>query len=408
MAGDRKMKNALCVLLLLGVLLGLSGCGNWVENEYLSVGEHVEQPIPTTTVPEEEPQPVVTNRTELRGMVLSFIRDWTEQGMILVRDYDGDISADVTETLRYVMEEDPIGAYAVDYADAELNGDAADGSILLSIVFRRSSAEVDAIVTVNGKDAADQRIHRALSNFDSSLTLRIRNYTETDYVAEIREYCLANPDQIFTVPEVSAEVYPKEGETRILELHFLYPASRDEMRLMQNSVNTILLSSSSYVRQGTDEQERAELLFRFLTTRFQYTLSETEPEMPLYSLLCEGIAHSLSFANAFYAEGLEAELDCRIVSGFLNEMPYYWDMLRLDGEYYHVDLMRAVEQGESELMLLTDDELRANGYVWDELLYPASAVREENPDVQTDETTQPAEIEEPSEEATEPSSSEIP
>lgn len=402
------MKNALCVLLLLGVLLGLSGCGNWVENEYLSVGEHVEQPIPTTTVPEEEPQPVVTNRTELRGMVLSFIRDWTEQGMILVRDYDGDISADVTETLRYVMEEDPIGAYAVDYADAELNGDAADGSILLSIVFRRSSAEVDAIVTVNGKDAADQRIHRALSNFDSSLTLRIRNYTETDYVAEIREYCLANPDQIFTVPEVSAEVYPKEGETRILELHFLYPASRDEMRLMQNSVNTILLSSSSYVRQGADEQERAELLFRFLTTRFQYTLSETEPEMPLYSLLCEGIAHSLSFANAFYAEGLEAELDCRIVSGFLNETPYYWNMLRLDGEYYHVDLMRAVEQGESELMLLTDDELRANGYVWDELLYPASAVREENPDVQTDETTQPTETEEPSEEATEPSSSEIP
>ena len=40
--------------------------------------------------------PVVSNRTELRGTVLSFIRSWTERGEIRVKDYEGDLSGDLS------------------------------------------------------------------------------------------------------------------------------------------------------------------------------------------------------------------------------------------------------------------------------------------------------------------------
>lgn len=46
--------------------------------------------------------------------------------------------------MRYITQEDPIGAYAVDYADPELRGDAQTGTVEVSIVFRRSAAEIDA------------------------------------------------------------------------------------------------------------------------------------------------------------------------------------------------------------------------------------------------------------------------
>lgn len=374
------MKRFTALFLLLSLLISLTACsGTWVREDSLSVRDHVEQELPEPAPTEEEQPPVVSGRNELRGAVLSFIRDWTEHGTILVRNYEGDISADLSETVRYATEEEPIGAFAVDYADYELRGTAEEGEISLRIVFRRSAAEVDAIVTVNGNNSAFLKIQQALTNFDTALTLRIRNYTPTDFAAYIDQYCIEHPELVPVLPELSAEVYPSEGETRILELHFVYPAEREELRLLKNSVTTTLDSASRYVRTGEDEASRAVLLFRFLTARFDYTVTEEEPTMPAYSLLCQRVAHSLSFASVFYAECLTANLECRIVTGTLNGDTRYWNLLRIDGDYYYVDLMRSIELEETELQLLTQQELEEAGYLWDASAYPATPEPEDTP-----------------------------
>ena len=182
---------------------------------------------------------------------------------------------------------------------------------------------------------------------------------------------------------------------------------------MQRSVSTILSSASSYVHSGETEGERAALLFRFLTGRLRYSITDTEPAMPAYSLLCQGIAHSLSFSSVFNAECGTAGLECRMMEGTLNGQTRYWNLLCIDGEYYHVDLMRAVERGETELTLLTSAELREEGYIWDESSHPATPEPEPidgstptEPDASTEPTepsTEPP-TEAPTEPSTEPSS----
>ena len=157
------MRNFIACLLLLGLLAGLSACG--ADDSYLSVRTHVEPSIPATETPQQEEPPTAGNRSELRGAMLSFVRNWTEQGEIRISGYSGDLTADLTETVRYITQEDPIGAYAVDYADAELRGDAQTGTVEVSIVFRRSAAEIDAIVTVSGVNGAHAKIRQALANF---------------------------------------------------------------------------------------------------------------------------------------------------------------------------------------------------------------------------------------------------
>ena len=305
----------------------------------------------------------------------------------------------------------------MDYADYELSGTARSGSIALRIVFRRSAAEVDSIVTVNGSAAAFAKMQKALMNFDTALTLRVRNYEPVDFAAELRDYCLEHPEQMLVLPDASAEVYPHEGETRIVELHFSYPEGRDELRRMQDSVNTILSSASSYIRTGKDDAACVNLLFRFLTGRFAYTVGSEEPAMPAYSLLCQGVAHSLSFASVFYAECRTANVECCILSGTKDGAARYWNLIALDGEYYHVDLMRAVEEGETELHLLTTKELQDEGYAWDETSHPATPEPEEQPSEasengSTTENTAPltesteAPTEPPTEATTEPPSSE--
>lgn len=410
------MRRIVCTFLMACLLFSLAACNPWVKDDSLTVRNHVEQPLPESAPTEEEQPPVVTNRNELRGAVLSLIRGWTEQGTILVRGYDGDISADLSETVRYATKEEPIGAFAVDYADYELTGTAESGEISLRIVFRRSAAEVDAIVTVDGNGSAFSKIQQALTNYDTALTLRIRNYASTDFAAEIRAYCIEHPELVPALPELSAEVYPLEGETRILELHFTYPTERDELRRSLGSVHTILTSASSYVQTGKNDATRAELLFRFLTERFDYTVTEEEPRMPAYSLLCQGVAHSLSFASVFYAECVAANIECRIITGTLDGAARYWNLISVEGQYYHVDLMRAVEEGETELKLLTTAELQEAGYVWDETAHPATPEPEEGSPEETQipvpqpstAPTEPTEPTEPSEESSEVSSTEPP
>ena len=363
------MRRLLLALLLLAISAQLCACGQL--EDYLSVKPHVEPSISDPEPTEAELPPVVTNSSELRGTVLSFIRSWVERGTITVADYEGDLSADLAETMHYATKDDPIGAYAVDYADAELLTDTDGGrSIEISIVFRRSAAEIDSIVTVSGNTGARDKIRQALTNFDTALTLRIRNYEETDFTADMRRYCLENPATLLALPEVSADVYPQEGETRVLELHFTYPHTRDEMRAMLASVNTILNSAAAYIRGGETARERAELLFRFLTVRIDYTVAEEMPAMPAYSLLKERQAHSSAFASVFYAECTRAEIDCAVVEGTLNGQTRYWNSLKLDGQTYYVDLMRSIELDETELTLLTQEEMAWAGYVWTDMPEP--------------------------------------
>ena len=385
------MKKFLSAILIASVLLGLTACSGWGQDEFLFVTPHAEQPVSSESTEEEVPL-TVTNRSELRGAVLSFIRDWTERGTFLVSGYSGDITADLAETIRYATEEDPIGAYAVDYADAELSGNGESGVISLNIVFRRSAAEINSIVTVNGIGGAYAKIQQALTDYTTALTLRIRNYEEADFTAYIRDFCLENPDQMPALPELSAQVYPNEGETRILELHMVYPKTRDELRVMQAEVNTILASAHSFIHSGSTDAERVTRLYSFLAGRFVYTIDTEEPAMPAYRLLCDGAAHSLSFATVFRYECSSEGMDCRLVSGFKDGVSHYWNLIRLGREYYYVDLMRDMLSGGNSPELLTAAQLIEEGYVWEAGDYPATPE-------ETDESGNPVE----NTEATEPS-----
>lgn len=349
-------------------LLWLSGC-SMVQNEILSVSPHVEQPTQPSSSSEQSTT-IVSNRDELRGAVLSLITNWVEQGEILVQEYKGDVQKDLDDAVLYATQEHPDGSYAVDYMQAEFSGDNAQGRISVSSVFRRSAAEITSIVTVADNSAATELIRTALKDYSIALTLRIRNYSETDFVQLIRRLCLENPTEYLALPTLTANVYPKEGAMRILELHFSYPESREQMREKLQTVQTTLSSASAYVAAGKTDLDRVQRLSRFLTERVKYVAEETEPTMPAYSLLHEKTAHSLSFASVFYAECTSAGLRCRIVEGMRNDIPHYWNMVSIDGAYYHVDLQRSIELSLSELQLLYDEDLLSEGYTWDSTALP--------------------------------------
>ncbi len=360
------MKRLLLPLMLVLLLWGCSA-----EKDYLSVEPHVEiHTTQPTTQPKEE-LPLAENRSQLRSAVLSLVRNWSEHGQILVRSYDGDVNSDLNEVILYTTQEDPYGAYAVDYVDVEFSGTEENGVITVSIIYRRSSAESKSIQLAGSMNGAYGIIREALTSYSPYATIRIRNYREADISSYIRSYCLENPHLIVAVPTFSAAVYPKEGSVRILEVHFTYPELRDSLREKQSSLQQLLSSSAAHVKQGATPKAKVERLHEFLTSRARYSIVQEEPQMPAYELLLENKAHSLSFSTVFRYQCETAGLRCRMIQGERNGQAHYWNLLYLENRWYHIDLLRSVELGEQELVLLYDEDLLEEGYSWSSEDYPA-------------------------------------
>ena len=394
------MKLLVCLLLCF-----LTGCGAMIQDEYLQVSPHVEATTQPNTEAEEDTIPVATNRTELRGAVLACIRNWQEQGEISVENYKGKVKEELKEALHYATKEDPVGAYAVDYADGEYVDDTK--MIHLSIVFRRSAAEINSIITVHNY-AVPQSIQQALRRGDTALTLQVRNYQDMDFHAYIRRYCLENPDRVVAVPEISAEVYPKEGSMRIVELHFSYPETREELEKKRQRLETLLQSISAYVNIGKTERDKFGRLYEYLAVHYFGTTAQEEPSMPAYNLLCKNTAHSLSFASVFQSQCNSAVLRCQMISGSRQGVAHYWNLIYVDGEYYYVDLQWALEHQSKELTLLYEEDLLEEGYEWNREDYPAchrpveptEPLPTEEPPIQPTQSSEPTEPTEESSEET--------
>jgi (E)-4-hydroxy-3-methylbut-2-enyl-diphosphate synthase len=84
------------------------------------------------------------------------------------------------------------------------------------------------------------------------------------------------------------------------------------------------------------------------------------------SLLLHGIGDHRAFATVYAAMCAREKLKCYVVNGSKNGEAHTWNIVSVDGVYYHVDLLRNISSGEFKMMF--DDEM--DGYIWDYDSYP--------------------------------------
>jgi len=362
------MKHRL-ILTVLALLL-CSGCAApLVPNEYTVVTEHSDTPMA-----EEVDALTAESYEDLRYAMRSLIDEGVEQGVIRAYNYDGDVEKDISAVAYEVWKNDPMGAYAVEFITTDCTLLLSYYEINVGITYRDSAVEADKIRYVRGSGAAEKVIQEALRKTDERVVLRISAYSdELDCKEIVRNYCSAFPERQIEEPKVSVSVYPEEGSVRIVEIGFAYENTPTTLAGYQSAVNTVLSSATNYVSYRDEDQAKAEMLFTYLMERFEYTEGETET--PVYSLLCEGIANSRTFARIFQVLCDRSGLECHTVMGYLDGAAYHWNILGIDGAYHHVDLMRAVREGSHQFVLYSDEEMER--YSWERDAYPLCDSTEE-------------------------------
>ncbi len=347
---------------VLVLCLSLSGCGSFLTGEYVWEQTHYIPPVP------DSGQDIAASDYEqLVGVLTDAIEEGKELLTVSVAQYDrNSLETDVDRAAASVRATNPVAAYAVSNIYWQIGTSAGETVLVVQVHYLHGQSEIKKILPVADNAAALEAIASAMNNCDTSIVLRIASFVQEDFQLAIEAYALEKPQYVMEAPQVSINLYPERGVSRVVEIRFSYVNGRDALRDMQQQVLTLFDASVNMVSMTGRQREKCNQLYALLVERFQKYTIETSIT-PAYSLLLYGVGDSKAFATVFSAMCREAGLTAYVVGGTRSGNLWYWNIVQIDGIYYHVDLLRS--KGEGNLRLLTDSIIN-EGYVWDFSAYP--------------------------------------
>lgn len=364
------MKRKILSLALLCSLL-LTGCG-WPNNSYVSVTAHKEQRLTS-----QSNVIAADGYQQLRKALQELIASGTEVAAITVADYPEDlVKPGVQRAVNYVLKRDPLGSYAAEDIRYEFGTSSGIPALSVNIIYRHNRSEIQRILDAEDMEAAEIAAADALKGYEPSVVMLVDNYSERDFTQFVQDYAERHPESVMEVPLVTQNLYGV-GDSRLVELIFTYQTSRDSLRRMQSEVAPVFDSAVLYVRGDGEDRQKFSQLYAFLMERFDYKLETSIT--PSYSLLRHGVGDSRAFATVYAAMCRGAGLECMTVTGTRYAEPWTWNIVLMDGAYYHVDLLRSSQQGRYQVF--TDAEM--DSYVWDYTEYPACTGQSVEPPEET-------------------------
>ena len=237
--------------ILSGVLaasLLLTGCASMLTREYGSVEPHSATLVSegdANTLRAESYQDVVNG-------LIYFINRGAESGSIRFDGEEPDVRALLDEACLEVVQEDPLGAYAVEYIKYNVAPIVGSYEADVHITYRRSREQVAAITDATGASAIRSELSEALAAFSPEVVLRISYFEEDEaYLRQlVREAYLSDPASALGMPEAEIAMYPESGPRRIVEILLTYPKSRETLESQRNSLRR---EAERLAAEGIDE-----------------------------------------------------------------------------------------------------------------------------------------------------------
>ncbi len=353
------MKKTFLALLLVGIL-SLTGCTSMLERDKLFYAPYSTSSSSSSGLSALR----VETYQDLVNAILQLVSAGEEHGVIALHNYNAqDVEPDLTRACLEVVQEDPLGAYIVDYIKHDFSLIVSYYEANIHITYRHSPEQVASIVSVTGSSAIRRELRKTLTSFAPQAVLQVSYFAEDEnYIQElVRQAYYDAPVAALGMPEVAISLYPSSGTKRIIQIDLAYPDTQENLRLRSQELKQFVLSVAP---QATTAQEMYHIVADDLA------LVESSAQNSAYDALISRSTNSEGAALAYQLLCDQTSVESIIVQGTLNNAPHFWNIVTEDGNTYrHVDT-------STGLFLLTDDQLLALEpenpllYDWDRSLYP--------------------------------------
>ena len=360
-------------ILILAMIVTASGCAAILEGEISS--ENLHSTVPYVRPPEVKIE--VSNYEGLKSAMLNLVMEHENNGEIVINSYEeGEVQEDIDRACHEIMNDDPVGAFAVKEITGLVTRSAPYFEVSISIEYKRTKQQIELVM--ENENVSTQRYLRiellsVMSDYLEEAFFRATmNITAEEITEFVKEAYYQNPRMIVMLPVTAVEIFPPDGDDRIYELHFSYGGIPDIMRRYGASL-TSSVRRNAVAAGGENDAEILISLAENLIGACVYdagtarTTSEHGAQndaATAYGALVKGSAVGEGFAMAYKALCDELGFDCQVLLGSYNGMVHAWNIVSLYGYYYHIDVAMCAANGIETAFLKTDADF-SEYYSWD-------------------------------------------
>jgi hypothetical protein len=366
------MKKRLSALLVcLAALAAISGCDAILEDDTLVVTAHEK---PTSASPDSET--VVSTFAQLKEQALGFIMQREEVGYLRVNSYEGSIETDVKRVCSEIMKDDPYGAYAVLNMQGQANNIVSYWQVEINITYKSgvTKEQLDDIIPVSAPRYLESILQDRLENYAPSLTVLAKNLdlSQSEALDMINRIYYENPMVIVMLPLTSPpEFYPDHGPDRIIQFTFDYSKESTTLTAMEDALKNKVLQLAAKASGAKDSDTLLSLCELLMDiTKFDSATagsgdySTQNIAATAYGALIAGSAVGEGYAMAYKALCDELGIESYVVLGTLGGERHAWNIVNVDGWYYHIDVSMCDVNGIETAFLKSDAEMKKT-YSWD-------------------------------------------
>lgn len=341
----------------------LSSCSSIFDKEYLSVKEADEQ----KTGESEEVGYEVENYLELKLFLTRLVVEHGELGKLSFKNYKGNVNEDLAAVCRDISSKMALGVYCVDFISYDIERTVSQLGASVYVNYKKTKEETDAIKSVNTTEEGLKLIADAVDREDEMLVLHIRNSKLTE--EELRDFTekkyMENPLKFPMRPGILITTYDSGDTSKIYELRLDYGLNKDEREIISSSC---LREIRTLIEPFKNKSESSAVTELVKAIRATVKLSESAGGS-LKNAAIDKAASGEGIAILLKACCDELGIESVVVKGRLNKDETYWNILKVEGVYCHLDLGGFIKTGKTSLLFAGDDDMSGE-YFWNAEEYP--------------------------------------
>lgn len=349
------MKRLIPFLLVLA--MAVTGCSSMLEREYSSSNRHVEYPVSDdASVLQAE------SYQDLVSALIYFVARHTETGVVHLSNYLGDVKADLDAACAEVLEQDPLGAYALNGIEHRYTRIVSYYEISVSFDYARTADELASIVTAGSAHAIPEILGDVMSRFDKDCVLRLNYFSgdENELLTLARQAWLDTPLAAVARPEIRVTLYSGGGSGCIAEFAFEWTEEAKVLAVRSGALKDAVQAVIQPLNAPSDGLTVEDLLDAL---KGRLTVSSTGGGTA-YAALVEGRANKQGAVLALHLLCQQAGLETTVVEGRRGNVAHFWLIVSTPEGYRHFDPTAA------RPAFAADDEFAARDYKWSKDRYP--------------------------------------
>lgn len=213
----------------------------------------------------------------------------------------------------------------------------------------------------------ESNIHNHLENRDVNFTF-IYKGTRKEFEENIRS-CITNSYSSDDYLERSwLEIKPKAKmtvtgiETTMAVTYLTTKEQEDYINLELEKI------TKSLINEKMSTLEKVKAINDYIINRYEYDY--TQKSLSVYSALTTSVAVCQGYSMTAYKMLNYAGVENRIIVGTLKGVPHSWNSVKIDGNWYQLDVTNNDAVEKNKYFLVNDEVLITNQYYWDRDKYP--------------------------------------